>query len=363
MKCNYVARLLIVIGLVLGAGCGNSDLDSGEDSPNSSLEEKVIVYSPHGREILQEFKDLFESAHPETTVEFLYISSQQCLERIRNEKANPLADVWWGAGHTSFMIAAREGILESYTPSWASPVPEGYHDPEHRWYACFLSPEIIFYNREMVDSAEAPTDWADLAHPRWKDRILMRFPLPSDTMRAIFFGIIDRSIKQSGDEENAFEWMSGVDAGTKDYLSGGEQVFRKMAQRVGAVSLWTLSDIMLQKTRYGYPFEIVYPKSGSPVILDGIAVIKNAAHPKAARAYYEFVTSKESAVKLANAPYYRIPTRNDLDTSRLPEWMRSPGYTPQELDWNLYLEKMNGWMARWDKEIKNQGKYPGGEKQ
>jgi iron(III) transport system substrate-binding protein len=345
--------------LTLGCGADKPSEPVSTASPGdkeTGLENRVVVYSPHGREILSQFKELFEKEYPGTQVDFLYLSSQQCLERVRGESQNPGADVWWGAGHTTFMTAAQEGLLAPYEPSWAGSVTEEQRDPENRWYACFLSPEIIFYNSQTIEAENAPKDWSDLADPKWTDRVLLRFPLPSDTMRAIFFGMIDRSIKETGDEESAFEWMLGLDANTKEYLSGGEQVFRKMAQRVGSLSVWTVSDIMLQRSRYDYPFEIVFPESGSPVILDGIALVKDAAHPKAAQAYYEFVTSATSAALLANEPYYRIPTRTDIPKETLPEWMRSLDYTPQSLDWDLYTEKMNAWMKRWDEEVKGQGK-------
>ena len=355
-KKTYLPLCLFVLLFPVGCSRQPPEKDSVRTSRQASgLEDKVVIYSPHGKEILSEFKELFEQEYPGTTVEFLYLSSQQCLERVRNEKANPLADVWWGASHTTFMTAAEEDLLEPYAPSWADQIDPEQQDPEDRWYATFLSPEIIFYNSETVSKAEAPKDWSDLADPKYRGRLILRFPLPSDTMRAIFFGMIDRSLKETQSVEKAFEWMKGVDANTKDYLSGGEQVFRKMAQRVGDISMWTLSDIMLQKSKYGYPFEIVFPESGSPVILDGIARVKGSPHPEAAKAYYEFVTSATSSARLANEPYYRIPTRQDLPRETLPEWMRQLNYTTQDLDWNLYRKKMNEWMSRWDTEVKGQG--------
>jgi len=343
------------IGIILClAGCGGG-IEHPAVTP-LGIEEKVIVYSPHGKEILGDFKERFEAQYPGTVVDFLYLPSQQCLERVRNEHQNPLADVWWGAGHTTFMVAAKEGLLESYKPSWADQVSPAQHDPQDLWYPTFLSPEIIFYNSELISPENAPTDWEDLADPRYKDQILLRYPIPSDTMRAIFFGKIQQSVKLTGNEDDAFEWMLEVDRNVKEYLSGGELLFRKVAQRVGALSVWTLSDIMMQKSRYQYPFEVVFPESGCPVILDGIALIKGAQHPHAARAYYEFVTSTTSAIRLAGDPFYRIPARQGLPAESMPEWMRNLNYVSLSLDWGVYLERMNDWMRRWDEQVRGQGK-------
>lgn len=212
-------------------GCGG-----GDGQPRITplgLEDKVIIYSPHGKEILGEFKQRFEAQYPGTTVDFLYLPSQQCLERVRNERQNPLADVWWGAGHTTFMVAAKEGLLESYKPTWADQVGSSQHDPQDFWYPTFLSPEIIFYNSDLILPEKAPTDWDDLADPRYKDQVLLRYPIPSDTMRAIFFGKIQHSVKQTGNEEDAFEWMLEVDRNVKEYLSGGSCCSVKWRNRWG----------------------------------------------------------------------------------------------------------------------------------
>lgn len=340
------------LALLVAAGCGGFEDERGLTP--LGIEKKIILYSPHGKEILTEFKTEFEKAWPGTTVEYLYISSQQCLERIRNEKRSPMADIWWGAGHPTFMTAAEEGLLEAFRPSWADKADTGQHDPKDLWYATFLSPEIIFYNRDLVAPEEAPKDWKDLADPRWKGKILLRYPIPSDTMRAIFFGMIHQSILAHGNENSAFEWMRALHGNTREYLSGGELLFRKMAQRVGSISVWTLSDIKLQASRYQYPFETVFPESGCPVLLDGIALLKGAPHPKAAQALYEFVTSSTSAIRLAGTPYYRIPTRTDLPHESLPDWMHDLRSHSMTLDWNLYRSRMNDWMHRWEQEIRGQ---------
>lgn len=129
-----------------------------------------------------------------------------------------------------------------------------------------------------------------------------------------------------------------------------------MAQQVGALSVWTLSDIMMQKSRYHYPFEVVFPESGCPVILDGIGLVKGSLHPTAAKAYYEFVTSTTSAIRLAGDPFCRIPARGGIPTEALPDWMRALKYVSMELDWNVYLARMNDWMRRWDEQVRGKGK-------
>ncbi|HEX9939230.1 MAG TPA: hypothetical protein VGB15_18955, partial [Longimicrobium sp.] len=57
----------------------------------------LTIYSPHGREMLQAFEKRYEALHPDVDVQFLDMGSQEVLDRLRSERANPQADVWWGA--------------------------------------------------------------------------------------------------------------------------------------------------------------------------------------------------------------------------------------------------------------------------
>jgi len=74
----------------------------------------IVVYSPHGREMLEAFERRFEELHPGVDVQWVDMGSQEVLDRIRSERANPQADVWWGAPAHMFEDAAAEGLLEKF---------------------------------------------------------------------------------------------------------------------------------------------------------------------------------------------------------------------------------------------------------
>src|SRR6185503_19118102 len=56
----------------------------------------LVIYSPHGRDLLTLFEHRFEAAHPDVDVRWLDMGSQEVYDRIRSERANPQADVWFG---------------------------------------------------------------------------------------------------------------------------------------------------------------------------------------------------------------------------------------------------------------------------
>ena len=114
-----MARPLLVIaitGSLLLAAC----------SPAENGKVSLIVYSPHGKELLSDHEIRFEARYPRVDVKWLDMGSQDVLDRLRSEKNNPQADIWWGAPSDLFEQAGEEGLLLPYRPSWAETVvPRG----------------------------------------------------------------------------------------------------------------------------------------------------------------------------------------------------------------------------------------------
>ena len=58
-------------------------------SQKSNWEKSLIIYSPHGKELLTYFENRFEEKFPQVNVEWLDMGSQDVLDRLRSEKENP----------------------------------------------------------------------------------------------------------------------------------------------------------------------------------------------------------------------------------------------------------------------------------
>ena len=312
----------------------------------------LVVYSTHGKELLTEFEQRFERQHPEIDVRWLDMGSQDVLDRVRSEKTNPQADLWWGAPSVLFQQAEREGLLQPYSPSWVSEVSPDSHSPDRHWYGTYLTPEVIAYNSAALKAEEAPRDWDDLLDPKWKNRLIIRDPLASGTMRTIFCAMILRFYRDSGSPEAGYQWLKKLDANTKDYVANLTILSQKLARREGLITLWNMPDIELQRAQYHYQLDYIIPRSGTPVVTDGIAILAKANNARAATEFYEFVTTRDSLV-LAARKYFRIPCRKDISPSELPEWMIRNPIPAMEVDWKVLEEKSNEWMRYWDTNIRN----------
>jgi len=342
---NCLHWLSLVILTLVAVGCTNRS--DGRDS--------LVIYSTHGKELLAEYEALFEKDNPTVDVQWLDMGSQDVLDRLRSEKGNPQADLWWGAPSTLFRQGEQEGLLQAYKPTWCDHVLPEAHSAQDQWYGTYETPEVIAFNATVVKPAEAPQDWDDLLDPKWQNRIIMRDPLASGTMRTIFCAMILRFYSASGSSEQGYRWLKKLDANTKDYVANLTLLSQKLARQEGWVTVWNMPDIELQRARYHYPLAYVIPKSGTPIVTEGIALVAGSRKPETGKKFYEFVTSKES-LRLAAHKFFRIPCRKDIAATDLPDWIRNTAVSPMPLDWKLLEEKSNEWMKYWDAHIRNKGK-------
>jgi iron(III) transport system substrate-binding protein len=284
------------------------------------------------------------------------MGSQEILDRVRGEAVNPQADVWFGAPSESFERAAREHLLDAYRPSWADAVPAEAHDAQGLWYGTFLTPEVIAYNTQVIPRDSAPRDWDDLLQPKWKGKIIIRDPIASGTMRAIFGAIIARSVVSTGSPQGGFQWLKQLDANTREYTLNPTILYQKLGRREGILTLWDMPDVATMRDRVGIPIDYIIPKSGTPLLVDAIAIVHGTQHPREARLYYEFVTSQAAEIASARQ-FLRIPARTDLPSDSLPAWIRvaQSQIHPMPVNQSLLAVHLNEWMRYWDAHIRNRG--------
>ena len=325
-------RLTLPMLLVLLAACAPS-------------KDTVVIYSPHGPDVLGDYKQRFEAAHPGVTVQFIDMGSQQVYERVRGERNRPQADLWWGAPSAMFIQAAGEGLLEPYRPTWAGGVDAAFKDAEDRWYGTYLSPLAIVFNSRGHTRKTAPQTWDELLEPKWHKKITIREPLGSGTMRTF----IGATMLREGSADAGIAWLKKLHDATEAYMGNPKLLFDHLKRNEDLVTVWLMADTLMQRERHGDPVDWVVPPQ-TPVITEGIAIVKGAPHPEWARKFYEFVTSPEALVHQAEA-YGKVPARKDLDPATLPGWVTAQAIDAMEIDWPAFAANQKERVNRWQNEV------------
>jgi iron(III) transport system substrate-binding protein len=115
-----------------------------------------------------------------------------------------------------------------------------------------------------------------------------------------------------------------------------------------------MPDIATLEARTRTPVGYVIPASGTPLLVDAIAVVHGAKHADVARQFYEYVTTP-AALTDAAVKFLRIPARTDMSNDALPPVVRRARteVKPMPGDQRLIADSLDAWMKFWDAKIRN----------
>src|SRR5215471_1919532 len=260
-------RVLPVLFLLLVSAC-TRNVESGPG---------LTIYTARDKDEVAHVVDLFTQKFPQYKgrTNTITLGTQAALDRLRAEKSNPQAGFLWGGTLQGLEQAANEGLLVPSTPASANLIDASRKDPQGRWHAEMLLPEVIIYNHDLLKPEEAPKDWDDLITPRFAGKLIIRDVRDSGTMRTIFSAMIYRQYATTGSTDPGYEWLKKLDANTVVYAPTTGDMYLKLDRGVGTVTLWNLQDALIQPLKNNRPWSWVIPVSGAPVLLDGVGVVNN----------------------------------------------------------------------------------------
>ncbi|MGW0503548.1 extracellular solute-binding protein [Micromonospora sp. NPDC003241] len=347
MKRRLLLAGALASVLAVGTACGGG----GSDDAAGDVAQ-LTIYTARDKKVTDFVVEKFTEKYPEYQgkVEILNIGAQEILERVRAEKANPQADVWWGGTQQGLSAGAAEDLLAPWQPSFAGDMDAQYKDAEGRWFGEILLPEVIMYNNAALTPEQAPKDWDDLLDPQWKDKIIIRDVAASGTMRSIYASMIQRLSPDGSNPQPGYDWLKRLDANTGSYAANPADLYLKLSRQQGTLSAWNLQDVLLQANQSNMPFGYVMPTSGAPVLVDGLAAVKGG-NSEGAQKFIEFLFDDALRADLAK-DFFQIPA---IDIADQPEWLAQLDLRPMNVDWNVIAEHETEWINHWNSQIKNKG--------
>ncbi|ATG50088.1 iron ABC transporter substrate-binding protein [Brachybacterium vulturis] len=334
----------------LGAGGGG---DSGSDGGADGGPAPFTIYTARDSELADKVVADFEAANPdwEGMATILTLGAQEALERVRAESTNPQGDIWWGGTRQQLSQGAADGVLAPAPQEVIDAIPENYRDPEGLWIGEMLLAELFLINTDMISGDEVPADWDDLLEEQYAGNIVIRDVEASGTMRAIYCSMIDRLYDQEGSPEPGYEWLTRLDVNTATYAANPTDMYQRVSREEAAISLWNLQDIMLQKHGDFPMFDAVVPASGAPMLVDGLAKIKDGPNGAGADAFISYLMSSEVQTSMAEE-YFQIPS---IELDAEPDWLADLGLKELEVDWDRIAENEEEWIGHWASNIKGKG--------
>lgn len=314
-------------------------------------DDALMVYSPQGGEERGEWI----KAHAEEAlgfeVNFLAGKGSELSDRLIAEAGNPQADIIMGLVQTGMYDLKSKDLLEPYTPSWAEGLPEVYHDKDGYFYEFWQTPIVFGYNPDYVE--EKPTSWQDLI----KDEYAGKYAIgdtSAQTVRSYLIGMLwpyydaeTGEISEDGWDfvttlyENAYELPSDDPSDTWSLFKDG----------TAPITLNWFGGAKAKVAEYEVNIEYVTPEEGTPIVAEGIGIVKGTDQLEKAQQFEDWWGDPETMAAYANefgqAPAHPEAIALCNDEVKADAEM----FKAQEIDWEVAAQKSGEWFEKIELEI------------
>lgn len=244
-------------------------------------------------------------------VQMIRMSAGEIYARLRAEKDNPQADIWWGGTGDPHLQAADEGLTEEYrSPSlpklrdWAQAQAER---SKYRTVGIYLGALGFGYNTEEVKSRKLtpPACWADLIKPEFKGEVQMADPNSSGTAWTALATIV-----QLMGEEPGFVYLKKLHANINEYTKAGAAPAQAAGMGETVIGIAFQHDVIDVAIR-GKPIQVVSPCEGTGYEIGSMSLVKGGKNLDEAKNYYEWaLTADAQKIGAANRSY-QVPSNAD----------------------------------------------------
>lgn len=281
-KIVVVLALFLVVGLAVAG----------------AQAKKVVAYTAHEEDIINGMVPRFK-AETGYDIEFVKLGSGDVIKRVQAEAANPQADVIWSIGGEQ--LEAESALLAKYVPKdWDKIAPVFKVGTNWLPYTGIMN--VLIVNTKLVSAADMPAKWADLTNPKWKGKISSATPDKSGSSYMQLNNVL-LAFKTNG-------WDTYKQILANFFISTSSGAVPKFVNDGEAAIGITLEDNAYRYVKGGGPVKIVYPAEGVIAAADGIALIKGAPHPDAAKVFIDWCLSKATQDYLVEK-MFRRPVRVD----------------------------------------------------
>ncbi|MHB1414381.1 MAG: ABC transporter substrate-binding protein, partial [Chloroflexota bacterium] len=200
----------------------------------------------------------------------------------------------------AFQLMKKRSMLSKYYPEPYDAIPDNLKDAEGYWTADRLTQIIIGYNTQVITGDMVPTGWADLADPKYKDKMVLQEPA---TFIQRIYTVADKM---------GWDWLDKIGANKPKFVQTVQVMGQMNETGEIPVSIFQNDNIMNRsKTDNNRPVDLVFPKEGLPTEPGGIGLMGECAHPNAGKLLIDWWLG-ETGQKL-NVAGYKYSPRADID--------------------------------------------------
>ena len=282
-----ILSIALALALVLSAACS---LAAEWRRDPAEVGDTITVYTTmdDGQQAVME--EVWYSAYPDCHIEWIKDSLGTLIARVRNESANPQADVVCGG------LFQTDG--SQYWDCFDPYKPVNYDeqtvvDPNNYYAYLDIQYMCLIVNTKIEKELGITIDsYASLLDPALAGKIIIADPQATSSGFRQFHSILALMGDSFGDEK-AWNYLTDlVKSGVRNTTSSSE-VYKLVMSGEYAAGLSYESIVQYQVENGAEDIKLVYPKEGNTGCASGAGMVKNCQHKAAAEAFLDMCGSAE----------------------------------------------------------------------
>ena len=278
MKKILIALLAITLFFTGFALIGNS-------------KESIVICCSSEQFRNEEMERQLKKQFPDKNIEVQYMSTGKAATKVYTEGKKTEIDILVGL-ETGYMnkIAKNLEDISDITDRSEIKYLDGLtpKDNGDLWVTWEKQAGAIIVNRNVLDKykLETPDSYEDLLDPQYKGLVAMPDPKSSGT--GYFFY---KSWVNNWGEDATIEYVDKLHKNLKQFTESGSGPIKMLKQGEIAVGL-ALTFQAVSEINNSFPFEIIYPETGSPYSLTGTAIIKGHKSKSGVAEVFEYIINE-----------------------------------------------------------------------
>lgn len=285
------------------------------------LGDTLVLYSSMTESDLDALITCFNAVYPDIEIEVVSGSAGEFTSRIAAEAENPQADVTWG-GLADSDGARYAEIFEAWVTDHDNEFLEGYSTPNGLYSMDHLSTVCFCVNKELeAELGLNIQSYEDLLNPALKGKIVLSNPNSSS---AAWNNLCNIMSVYGFDSDAAWDYIAKLMENLV-VVEKSSVCFNAVNDGEYVVGL-TYEDGAIKLNQNGSDVtEVRYPAEGTSASAFGMAVVKNAPHMAAAKAFVNFVCSAEGQSAMAEYMEGTLRFTNANYATPANAWLKASG--------------------------------------
>lgn len=261
---------------------------------------------------------------------FLRMSSGEIIKKIRSEKDDMKASVWFGGTADTFIAAYEEGLIEPYISENAKYIPSKYKDENGIWTGIYVGYLGFVANEQWLkeNSLDMPDSWDDLLKPEFEGNIVLSSPLSSGTAYTMVSTIV-----QTMGEEEGFEYLKKLDNQVGLYTKSGMTPGIVVGLNEAGVGVTFLNNVVRYEKEGYRNIRMSIPSEGTGYEIGAVALLKGGPNEEEAKCFIDWSLTKEAQEIGHEVGSYQIFTNGEAVSPEEPDYLKNVNLMDYDFQW------------------------------